>query len=109
MQQQQQPPTTNNNNNSLILMEHINFKIPYSPPPIPILQQFFVQLLGCPECPTGRLQVATNTNKEKSIVAVNQDKQMHVNLGLSQIHFEWCTGDGIPYTKPQHLRGYVTL
>ena len=67
------------------LIEHINFKVPYLNGKEQI-QSFYVETLGAPECESGRLKVAISSNKIKEGTV----KQMHVNLGQSQIHFEWC-------------------
>jgi len=89
----------------LVLLEHLNFKIPYESGE-KVINDFFVNRLGCPECPTGRLRVSPPV---KGSIPEGEAKQMHVNMGLSQIHFEWCTGDGRPYNAPQRLEGCVTL
>jgi hypothetical protein len=88
----------------VLLLEHVNFKVPVDSGPDTI-QRFFVDVLGCPVCPSGRLNVAEKGGQ----VPVGQAKQMHVNLGLSQIHFEWCTGYGKPYRIPQRLAGSLTV
>ena len=89
----------------LTLLEHLNFKVPMANGKR-LIEDFFVNRLGCPECPTGRLRVCAPVRGQ---VPEGEQKQMHVNLGLSQIHFEWCTGDGREYSVPQRLEGFVTL
>lgn len=88
----------------MILLEHVNFKIPFTTGKRSI-ESFYVNTLGCPECVTGRLFVAVSGGE----IPIGTQKQMHVNIGLSQIHFEWCTGDGRAYTKSQKLRGCLTV
>ena len=89
----------------LILLEHLNFKIPY-PDGEAVARDFFINRLDCPECPRGKLRVCAPT---VGPIPAGQPKQFHVNLGLSQIHLEWCTGDGRPFTQAQCLKGFVTL
>ena len=97
--------TCQQTDNHLVLLEHLNFKVPFPVAESTILD-FFVQQLGCPECPTGRLKVSSPVTGS---LPEGTFKQMHVNLGLSQVHFEWCTGDGKPYFHPQWLEGTVTI
>jgi len=91
---------------NLVLLEHVNFKVPY-PWGKPAIEDFFVRRLGAPECPASRLHVAETPLNEG--LPPGTQKQMHVNMGLSQIHFEWCTGSGRPYSAAQRLRGCVTI
>jgi hypothetical protein len=89
----------------LALLEHLNFKVPFATGER-IIQDFFVSRFGCPDCPTGRMKVSPPVTGP---VKEGTPKQMHVNLGLSQIHFEWCTGDGRDFAFPQRLEGFVTV
>jgi len=88
----------------IILLEHINFKIPFASGQR-IVRDFFVDALGCPECPAGRMFVAV----PGGALPVGTQKQMHVNLGLSQLHFEWCTGNGHPYATAQQFPGEIHI
>jgi len=99
-------PATALATSNLVLMEHLNFKVPY-PTGKPSIEDFFVRRLGAPECPASRLSVAETPMNEG--LPPGTQKQMHVNMGLSQIHFEWCTGSGRPFASAQRLRGCVTV
>ncbi|KAH9261495.1 hypothetical protein BASA81_000151 [Batrachochytrium salamandrivorans] len=94
----------------LVLLEHVNFKVPYLTGEAEI-RSFFVQALGCPECPPGRLKVCNDSDANSLLLLPNgTDKQMHVNLGAhSQIHFEFCTCLGQPYLVAQQFLGSITL
>lgn len=94
----------------LVLLEHVNFKVPYLTGEAEI-RSFFVQALGCPECPPGRLQVCNDSDANSLLLLPNgTDKQMHVNLGAhSQIHFEFCTCLGQPYLAAQQFLGSILL
>lgn len=105
---QQQNPTKSLMFSRLVLLEHLNFKVPYETGEH-LITQFFVNTLGCPESPPGRMQVC-NDSSNPSLLPNGTDKQMHVNLGpLSQLHFEFATSLGEPYVTAQRLCGKVTL